>query len=253
MDLQLTDARVLVSGSSRGIGKAIAERFLLEGARVTISGRDTATVEAAADELEAATGRRPAPVSADLTTPAGADALVEAAVAAHGGLDVVVGNSGGPPKPLLDFLDTTHDTWAEAYQIQLMSLVRLFRSSLPHLRRSEATPTILAVTSATVKEPMPHHAQSTVYRVAVHAMCKQLAAEEGAAGIRVNAVGPASVATERLVTVVDVDERVKSIPLGRLGESSELASLAALLASPVAGFVNGVNVQVDGGYVHGLL
>lgn len=253
MDLQLDGTNVLVSGSSRGIGKAIAERFLREGARVTISSRSDETLRATADELEQATGHRPNAVAADLATPAGADALVDGAVAAYGGIDVVVGNSGGPPKPLLNFLDSAEDTWSVAYQTQLMSLVRLFRSALPHLRASQRNPTILVVTSATVKEPMPHHAQSTVYRVAVHAMCKQLAAEEGPAGIRVNALGPASVATERLVTVVDVAERVKSIPLGRLGESDELASLAAALASPTMGFVNGVNVQVDGGYVTGLL
>jgi len=253
VDLQLDNTNVLVSGSSRGIGKAIAERFLREGARVTISARSADTLLAAADELEATTGRRPNPVVADLATTAGAEALVGGAVDAFGGIDVVVGNSGGPPKPLRNFLDTPEDTWTEAYQTQLMSLVRLFRSALPHLRASQRNPTILVVTSATVKEPMPHHAQSTVYRLAVQAMCKQLAAEEGPAGIRVNALGPASVATERLMTVVNVDERVKSIPLGRLGESDELASLAAALASPTMGFVNGVNVQVDGGYVTGLL
>lgn len=248
MDLLLEDKRVVVTGSSRGIGFAIARRFAKEGARLMIAGRDPNALASAVGQLNQEGPHPASSVSAELSQPDGPAKVIAAAVSKLGGVDILVGNTGGPPLPLHDFIDTSAESWAAACDTQLMSLVRLFRAALPVLRDSGRNPAIVIVSSVSVKEPMPHHIQSTVYRAAVASMCKRLAHKFPQVGVRVNVVSPASVRTERLVSHLNTKEREARTPLLRLGDPDEFASVVVFAASPVSGFMHGTNINVDGGY-----
>lgn len=251
MDLVLEGRRALVTGSSRGLGKAIAASLLSEGAQVAITARSETGLNQAAGSLDSATGMRPLVIRADLTDPDGPAQLVAAAAEQFGGLDIVAANTGGPPRPLGAFLDKEPASWDEAFSTQLMPVVRLLRSSLPVLSSSGRNPVFLAVTSVTVKEAMDHHVQSTVYRAAVHGMCRHVARHYGSHGVRINVIAPASVATGRLLSVIDVSGRLGQVPMGRLGQPSEVGDLVAFLASPRAAFVHGTSTAIDGGYSAG--
>lgn len=252
MELGLKGRSALVAGSTGDLGFAVATTLAEEGAKVTITGRDPQRLAQRARMLRDTSGVEPLAVVADLAEPEDVQRLLAAVRSERGGLDIVVANSGGPPRPLADFSDTDPATWTDAFTTQLLAVAGLIRGAIPLLRESAAG-NLVAITSATVKEPMPHHVQSTVYRLAVMALCKRLSRELGPAGIRVNTVGPASIETERLRTVVDLTKRVRQVPIGRLGTPADLGSVVAFLVSSRASFVNGANIQVDGGYVAGVL
>jgi 3-oxoacyl-[acyl-carrier protein] reductase len=257
------DRVALVAAGSRGIGRAAATALARDGCRVAICGRDRATLDAAARAIAAETRAEILPLAADVSRQADAERFVDEAAAHFGGLDVLVTNSGGPRSALFDAL--TDDDWRHAVDLLLMSVVRMTRRALPHLR-ARSGGRIVCVTSVAVKQPVPGLMLSNAVRAGVTGFAKTLAAELAPERITVNCVAPGYTRTDRVVeladatakregiTAADVDRRtLAAVPMGRMGDPREVGEAIAFLASDRADYITGQTLVVDGGYVRSLL
>jgi len=257
MNLGLDDKIALVTASSRGLGRAVALRLAQEGAHVAICARGERALEETADDIRRATGRRVLAVPADVSQPGAADRLVNATLETFGQLDILVTNAGGPPPG--QFLDFTAEDWEDAVQLTLMSAVRLCYAAAPVMKERGAG-AILAMTSITVKQPLPNLILSNSLRLGVVGLIKTLADELGPFGVRANAICPGWTRTARVDQLLEdraqrndtavEDEAAKiaaDIPLGRIGTPEEFAAAAAFLVSDAASYINGVSLLVDGG------
>jgi 3-oxoacyl-[acyl-carrier protein] reductase len=254
MDLGLADRRFLVGGGSHGLGAAIARALAADGARIAAAARDRQALTAAAVETAGI------PIAVDLSTPDGPATAVREAVAALGGLDGLVVNSGGPPAGTFEALDDA--AWARAIAGTLMSSIRLIRAALPHLRDGR-DPAIAVVLSSSVREPIPGLVTSNVLRPGLVGLIKSLVGE--IPPVRINGVAPGRFDTERVrgldatratqtgatIEAIQAETRAR-IPLGRYGEPDELGRVVAFLLSPAASYLNGVILAVDGGMVRSL-
>jgi 3-oxoacyl-[acyl-carrier protein] reductase len=253
VDLGLSGRSALVTASSKGLGRACAETLAAEGAKVFISSRDKSAIEAAGKQIGAAGW-----LAADLSKPGEPEALVEAAVARLGGLDILVANSG--PPPLGTFQTTPLQGWDVAFELTLMSAVRLVTASLPHLKRS-GQGRIVFITSISVRQPIPNIVLSNSLRGAVTGLAKTLSRELGRDAITVNCLAPDHILTDRTRNIVaaaggDVEERLRrqaaESPMGRYGDPSEFAAACVFLCSRQAGFISGQTLGVDGGALVGV-
>lgn len=255
MDLGLGGARALVGGGSGGLGGAIAAQLTAEGARVALVARPSERLEAAAAANEGSVA-----IPADLATADGPADAVARTVAALGGLDILVVNSGGPPPGRFDELDDA--AWERAIDGTLHSAVRLIRAALPHLRTSDR-PAILVVLSSSVREPIPGLTTSNLIRPGLAGLIKSLVPE--IAPIRINGLAPGRLATARIAELDAASAArtggtpeaaraawIDRIPLGRYGDPAECGRLGAFLSSPAASYVTGAIVPVDGGMVRSL-
>lgn len=263
MDLGLKGLRALVAGSSRGLGYAVAHTLASEGCQVAINSRDETRISAAASQLAADTGSRVIGLAGDVADPLVPIRLVEQAAAAFGGLDLLVTNSGGPPSGKFETLEDS--AWQQAVELTLLSHVRMIRAALPHLRQS-AFPSVLTITSYSVKQPIPNLVLSNSVRSATIGLTKSLALELGSTGIRFNSILPGWTDTERVQELMEYRARInqtsleeetakqaKDSPLGRMGRPQEFANAAAFLLSPAASYITGVMLTVDGGMYKGTL
>jgi len=257
MDLEIAGDSALVTASSSGLGKASATALAREGANVVINGRDEDRLEAAAEEVrEAATGEV-LTEAGDLTDPEDTGRLVEATVEAFGGLDHLVTSAGGPPSG--PFLETTDEDWYDAYDLLVMSVVRLAREAEPHLREGDGG-SIVNITSRSVKEAIDSLVLSNSVRMSVIGLEKTLS-KEFAPDVRVNAVLPGTHETPRIEDLVEqavergeydsyeegLADWADDVPVGRIGDPMELGDTVAFLCSPRAGFINGQSIVIDGG------
>jgi 3-oxoacyl-[acyl-carrier protein] reductase len=262
MDLGLEGKVALVTAASKGLGRAVALQLAQEGAQVAICARGEAHLATTAAEIRVKTGCQALPLPADVSDPASAERLVEATVGQFGRLDILVINAGGPPPGR--FLDLAPGDWEAAAQLTLMSAVRLCYAAVP-LMKERGAGSVLAMTSITVKQPLPNLVLSNSLRLGVVGLVKTLADELAPFGIRVNAICPGWTRTARVDQLLrDRAERNAStpeeaaakiaaaIPLGRMGTPDEFAAAAAFLVSPAASYITGVSLLVDGGMYRGV-
>jgi 3-oxoacyl-[acyl-carrier protein] reductase len=256
MNLGLKGKRALVLAASRGLGYACARGLAQEGCDLVICSRDEQRIQAAAAQIRADTGARVEALSADVSSPAQAERLVAAAVAAYGGLEILVHNAGGPPAG--GFSAATEPQWVQAFEQNLMSLVRVAHAAVPEMKKA-GYGRVLTIASSSIKQPIPNLVLSNAFRAGVWGLAKTMSQELAPHGILVNVIAPGRISTERIEeldmanasrTGKPVDEvrkaSVASIPIGRLGNPEEFANLVVFLASERASYISGQGIFVDG-------
>jgi len=263
MDLQLRDRCAIVCAASKGLGRATALALAREGARVTICARTAATLQEAAGEIRAATGGTVVPIIADVSRADDVQRLVDDSAGALGAIDILVTNTGGPTSgPFMGFTDAD---WYAAIDSVLMSVVRLSRAVVPHMRQRGGG-RIINITSISAKQPVEGLVLSNALRAAITGLSRTIANELASDNILVNCVAPGYTKTDRVVelaeaaaaregvTASEVQQRTENaIPLRRLASPEEFANVVAFIASGRASYVTGTTLQIDGGYVRGLL
>jgi len=238
MDLHLKELRALVTGSSRGLGYAVAFALAQEGCRVAINGREEAKVSATARRLAAETGAQVIALAGDVSDPDVPERLVGESARALGGLDILITNAGGPPAGAFESFNEA--AWQKAIDLSLLSHVRLIRAALPHLKQSKFA-SVLTVTSYSVKQPIPNLVLSNSIRAATAGLTKSLALELGMAGIRFNSILPGWTETERVYELMksraalnhttleeEIANQSRESPLGRMGQPEEFAKRGRL-------------------------
>ena len=254
---QLKDCQALVCGSTRGIGCACAHELARLGAAVTLAARDEAALRRVRSELSTAAGQTHHYVCADFGDPDSVREKAAAHVQAHGPVRILVNNTGGPPPGLI--LDAEPEAFRTAFSNHLICNQLLTQVVVPGMKEARWG-RIINIISISVKQPIPDLGVSNTARWAVAAWAKTLAGELGPFGITVNNVLPGYTDTERLrsllelrardsgVAVEDIEEAIKAdIPARRFASPDEIAAAVGFLASPAAGYINGINLPVDGG------
>src|SRR3984957_7958900 len=259
MDLGLAGRRAIVTGGSKGLGKAIAAELLAEGAAVCICSRNAAELDETAALLRAQAGDQAAPVYAmacDVTDPDQVAAFVAAAADRMGGVDILVNNAGGARPG--QFGTLTDADWQADIEVKLFSQIRCIRATLPELRRS-ATPRVININALYGHYPDPSFLASSVNRASCLSLSKALSIELGAEGILVNSVNIGFVETpqwenihQRRAPEMPAGEffgqlAKAEVPLGRFGRADEVAGLVAFLASDRASYIAGASIDVGGG------
>jgi len=258
MDLGITGRVALVLAGGGGLGSAIAERLAQEGARVAVSGRSLASVDAAVARIRA-TGAEALGITWDLADPAGADAAISAVEATYGPVAILVNNTGGPPPGPIS--GRSQVDWQQFFGSMVLSVIAATDRVLPGMRAA-GWGRILTSTSSGVIAPIPNLGMSNTMRSALVAWSKTLAREVGADGITVNNVVPGRIATARTraldeaqaaregIEVAEVERRsAASMPVGRYGTPAEYANAVAFLASAAASYITGSTIRIDGGYI----
>ncbi|WP_068615163.1 SDR family oxidoreductase [Paenibacillus tuaregi] len=262
MDLGLEGKSVFVAAASKGLGKASAEAFAREGAKVTIASRSEEHLIRAAEDIEASTGQKVAVIQMDATSQDDIARAIRTTVQTQGGLDVVVTNAGGPPGGT--FADMQDEDWQKGYELNLLSVIRMIGEALPHLR-SAGSGRIVNLASTSIKQPIEGLILSNVFRAGVQSLTKTLAGELADSGILINTVAPGRIATDRITeldskraesegsSLEEIQSRiVKGIPLERMGEPEEFARVVAFYGSWANTYVTGQSILVDGGMVRSL-
>jgi 3-oxoacyl-[acyl-carrier protein] reductase len=246
VDLELSGRTAVVCGGSAGIGLGIAEALADEGANLVLFARRADVLEREAERLGALA------VAGDVSIGEDLERLVDTAVTSRGGIDIVVNNSGGPPRATA--AELTPEQVETAAQLLLVSIVRLTALCLPYLEQSTCG-RIVNVTSTTVREPIDNLVLSNAIRPGVIGWAKSLARELGPKGITVNSIAPGSIDTDRIREVHPdgpTEADLKAIPLRRLGTTREIGDVAAFLCSERAAYITGAVILVDGGATRGL-
>ena len=241
MDLGLDGRTALVMGASSGLGLATAEALREEGANVVMFARREELLREHADRLQATA------VPGDVFRREDLENAVESAVNAHGGLDILVLNGGGPPPGPASHV--SEEAIERAVELLLRPVVTMTEAALPHLRRS-GQGRIISISSVSVIEPIPGLALSNAVRPGVWGYLKTLSVEVARDGVTVNAVAPGRIATARMAELYGGEppqSEAAAIPVGRFGEPRELGDVVCFLASKRASYVNGAMVRIDGG------
>jgi 3-oxoacyl-[acyl-carrier protein] reductase len=247
VDLGLSGRTAIVCGASAGMGLAIAEALAAEGANVAMFGRRRELLTREAERLGGL------PVRGDVTNPADLKRLVDRTLEAFGGIDILINNSGGPPRTAA--VGLTDDQVESAVELLLLSAIRLTQLCLPQLERS-GRGRIVNIGSSSVREPIDNLALSNAVRPGVVGWAKTLAREIGQKKITVNTIAPGRIATERLAEAFQGRPRtedIEAIPLRRFGQPHEVAQVVCFLASDAASYVTGTVIPVDGGLTRSLL
>jgi 3-oxoacyl-[acyl-carrier protein] reductase len=243
---RLDGRAIIVTGAARGIGYAIAERLLRDGAKVTVTDVDGPALDLAVKQLEAGPGRLSSAVT-DVTDSAQVVELVEGALRTWGSVDGLVNNAGiaGPAKPLWEY---SEDEWANVLGVNLTGIFLTSRAVVP-VMLAQGQGRIVNIASISGKEGNPNMAAYSTSKAAVLGLTKALAKEVATAGVYVNAITPAVVETDilRQITPEAVEYMVARIPMGRTGKPEEVAALVAWLCSDECSFSTGAVFDISGG------
>jgi len=259
MELGLKDKVAMVAGASRGLGYAVAGALAREGARVSMGSRNADAIKSASQRIGQECGASPLGVELNVADAASIESWHKATRERFGEVDLLVTNSGGPPAGTFRSFDDA--AWQSAFELLVLSAIRMVRRVLPAME-SRGGGSILLLTSLSVKEPIGNLTLSNIMRAPVAALTKTLANEYGEKGIRVNALVPGRISTDRVreldeITSMRLDIPIEEhrrqvraqIPLGRYGEPEEFARAAVFLLSDAAAYITGSTLQVDGGMI----
>ena len=262
MDLGLKDKVVIVAASSQGLGRATAERFAVEGARLAICARNEKSIRAVADDLRTRESADVLAAACDVTDPGAVHRFCAAVAERFGRIDVCVTNAGGPPAK--GFLAVTVEDWRRAVDLNFLSVVHFAREVIPHMQR-QRWGRFITLTSVSVKQPVPELILSNAVRSAVVGLVRSLANEFGRDGILFNNVGPGFTETDRVKELAAIraqagnvsPESVKAqwaaaTAVGRIGRPEEVADTIVWLASERASNITGQTILVDGGSYKGV-
>ena len=263
VDLGLKDRAAVVTGASKGLGRAVAERLAGEGADVVINSRSPETLQATASEIARDTGRRVVPVAGNVADEEFCAGLVQRAVSEFGRLDILIANAGGPPPGGVD--DFAPEAYRKALDLNLMSTVQLTLAALPHLRKN-GWGRVVAITSMAVKQPVDGLILSNTARPGVVGFIKTISRDLAPEGILCNVAAPGFIHTARVESLLSNQAEARGItreavlegiagdiPAGRIGQPDEFANGVVFLASEAASYITGHTMQIDGGLVRGLL
>ncbi len=255
LELNLTGQVALVTGGSEGVGRGVAHKLAEEGCRVAICARRPDVLEAAGREIRQETGAEVLAVPADVTVAEELEGFFGAVVEAFGGIDILVNNAGRAAGNY--FEDTTEEMWQEDFDLKFWAAVRGARLAIPHMKARQGG-SIINITHPGGKAPGEHSVPTSVSRAAGIAVTKALSKDMAQHGIRVNTVCLTNIKTAQGVRAWEASgsalsyedwcvEQGKGIPLGRMGEASEVGDLVAFLVSERAGFITGAAINIDGG------
>ncbi len=258
MDLQLNGKVALVVASSKGLGKAIAARLAAEGCDVMLTSRNGEELQKTQQELLQTAKGKVEYCPCDITRSGDIDALVAATRERLGKIDILINNAGGPPGGGFDQVDDA--AWQSAFELNLLSYVRLIRAVLPDLKQAGGR--IVNVTSSSIKQPIPGLILSNAFRMGILGLAKSLADELAPYNILVNTVAPGRIATDRTAYLDQLkadrlgvsrekieQETLRNIPLQRYGDPAEFAKAVCFLASGASSYMTGSTILVDGGMV----
>jgi len=240
MDLKLKNKNVLIFGSTGGIGKAVAQSMLGEGANVFINGRTDEKCKIIAKEI-GATGY----FSGDLSHEGVAKEITGKMIEENKTIDILVTNTGGPQKG--NFLEVSTEQWKNDYQALWLSVVDSLKVAIPKMTENKYG-RVLMITSIAAKEPLAGLTTSNGLRAGLEGLARSMANEFSGDGVTFNLILPGYTNTDRIKALSLSEEKIKQmVPAGRLGEPEELAALACFLASPLAGYITGQSIAIDGG------
>jgi 3-oxoacyl-[acyl-carrier protein] reductase len=262
MDLGLNGKVALVPASSSGLGRAVAMAFAREGARLAICSRRQDAIDEVANEIKSKHGTDVLAMEADLANKDDVDRVLKSTMDTYGGIDVLVLNAGGPPPGTFDKL--SDDQWYAAFELTMMSAVRLIRGALPSMQE-KGQGAIVSMSSSSIKQPIPNLLLSNAIRAGLQGALKTLADEVAGQNIRINTVIPGRIRTPRIIQLdtANAERQGKSpeevtraseaaIPMKRYGEPEEFAEAVVFAASERASYMTGGVFQVDGGSVKSL-
>lgn len=240
MNLKLTGKRALVMGGSTGIGFGVARTLIEEGASVVICSRNEATLAASAKTMKAESH-----FAIDLSKPGSGKTAVQEAIKRLGGIDILVTNTGGPPKGM--FAEISASQWLEGFQGLFVSVADSMKEALPVMTKQKWGRIVL-ITSTAAKEPIPTLTVSNGIRAGILGLMKSVSTEVAIDGVTINAIMPGFVDTDRLKELGITKEQVLAgVPAKRMGTIAEIGALAAFLASEQAAYITGQAISCDGG------
>jgi 3-oxoacyl-[acyl-carrier protein] reductase len=255
VDLGIAGRRAAVAGASSGLGLATARVLAGEGVRLAIAGRDRDRIERAAAGLITELGLEDdavVPLVADVSSEAGAEGFVADSIGALGGVDILVTNAGGPP--MGTFATTAFDAYRPALDLNLLSVVAMCRAAVPEMQERRWG-RVVAITSISVRQPIPNLILSNTARAGATGFLKTLALEVAGDGVTVNSLQPGSHDTDRLRSLYggDMTGPASATPVGAVGRPEDFGAVAAFLCSDQARYITGAAVPVDGGAYRALL